>query len=38
MGALDWSALPVMIEMLGVKDIESFITQLSAIRDFKQRG
>ena len=33
MGGLDWSALPVVCEMLGVKEPEVLITQLVAIRD-----
>jgi hypothetical protein len=33
MGGLDWSALPTVVEMLGITEPETFITQLVAIRD-----
>lgn len=33
MGGLDWQALPVVIEMLGVADIEGLILALAQIRD-----
>lgn len=33
MGGLDWQALDVVAEMLGVLDIETLITQLVAIRE-----
>jgi len=33
MGGIDWAALPVVVEMLGVTDPELLITQLVAIRD-----
>jgi len=33
MGGLDWSALPVVVEVLGVREPEVLITQLVAIRD-----
>lgn len=33
---LDWAALPVVVEILGVEDVESFIVQLVALRDRKQ--
>lgn len=32
-GQLDWSALPVVAELLGVADVEILIHQLVAIRD-----
>ena len=35
-GTLDWPALPVIAELLGVADIERFIHELILIRDFKQ--
>lgn len=37
MGGLDWSALPIVAERLGVADIEFWLDELLAIRDF-QRG
>lgn len=37
MGGLDWAALPLVVEMLGVNDVEPFILSLIAIRDFQTR-
>lgn len=36
MGGLDWAALPVVAEMMGVIEIEPFVHRLAAIRDWKQ--
>lgn len=33
MGGIDWAALPVIAEMLGIYDIETLVLQLVAIRD-----
>lgn len=33
MGGLDWTALPIVCDVLGVQDIETLIVQLVAIRD-----
>ena len=33
MGGLDWAALPMVIEMLGVKDVEALVAQLCVLRD-----
>lgn len=38
MGGIDWKGLDVVVEMLGVRDIETLITELAAIRDFQNRG
>lgn len=38
MGGLDWQALPVVVEMLGITDIESLILALAQIRDSKNRS
>jgi len=38
MGGIDWAALPVVAEMLGVNDIEGLVTDLTAIRDFQNRS
>ena len=38
MGGLDWQALPVVAEMLGVQDIEGLIADLTVIRDFQNRS
>jgi hypothetical protein len=37
-GEIDWSALPLIIEMLYVEDVEKLIIQLMEIREFKGRG
>lgn len=34
MGGLDWTALPVVADLLGVDDIEAWIVQLAALRDW----
>jgi len=33
MGGIDWAALPVVAEILGIDDIETLVVQLVAIRD-----
>lgn len=33
MGGLDWTALPIVAELLGVEDIDLLVAQLVAIRD-----
>jgi hypothetical protein len=33
MGGLDWSALPIVVELLGIEDITMLIEQLITIRD-----
>lgn len=38
MGGMDWRALDVVAELLGVEDIERFVVQLLTIREFKSRG
>lgn len=38
MGGLDWNALPVVAEMLGVRDVESFIIALAALRDWQRNN
>jgi hypothetical protein len=37
-GEIDWQALPVVVEMLGITDVETFLNQLIEIREFKNRG
>lgn len=37
MGGIDWAALPIVCEMLGVSDVEVLITQLVAIRDHQNK-
>jgi len=36
MGGLDWAALPIVAEMLGIEDTETLIVQLVAIRDHQR--
>lgn len=36
MGGIDWQALPVIAEIYGIEDIETFIAQLVAIRDWQR--
>ena len=36
MGGLEWSGLPVVTEMLGVQDVETFIVELTAIRAWNE--
>ncbi len=36
MGGLDWNALPVVAEMLGIKDIEALLLDLTTIRDMQR--
>lgn len=35
-GSLDWSALPVVVEMAGIEDVEQFVARLAAIRDWQK--
>ena len=34
-GEINYTALPVLCEMVGIKDVDLLIKQLIAIRDFK---
>jgi len=34
-GQIDWSALPIVAEMLGISDIEQFILHLLTIKSFQ---
>lgn len=36
MDGLNWAALEPVAEMLGITDMESFIAQLVALRDWKR--
>lgn len=38
MGGIAWEALPIVIELLGVVDVEKFVEQLVTIRDHQNRG
>lgn len=33
MGGIDWTALPIVSEMLGINDADLLIAQLAAIRE-----
>lgn len=35
MRGLDWAALPLVVEMLGVDDVENFVARLVALRDWQ---
>jgi hypothetical protein len=37
-GVIDWQALPVVAEMQGVDDIETFVARLTTIRDWQQEN
>lgn len=37
MGGLEWDALGMMAEMLGVRDVESWIADLAVLRDWHNR-
>lgn len=34
--SIDWAALPIVAELFGIDDLESFIAQLVAIRDWQR--
>jgi len=34
-GAIDWTGLPVVAELLGIADIDLLIRQLALIREFQ---
>lgn len=38
MGGLDWQALPIVIDMLGITDPETLIHQLVEIRNTTAQG
>ena len=37
-GGMEWSAMPIIFDMLGISDVEHIIYQMSAIRDYLKRG
>lgn len=37
MGGIDWSALPIVTELLGIEDVEQLIRDLVTIRSFQTR-
>jgi hypothetical protein len=36
-GEIQWQALPLIADVLGIEDIAVLVHQLAAIRDFQQR-
>jgi len=38
MDGMEWQAIPIVAEILGVVDVEAFVTGLAAIRDFYNRS
>lgn len=38
MGGIDGALLPIVVEMLGITDVECFVTQLVAIRDHQNKA
>jgi len=38
LGGLEWAGLEVVAEMLGVRDIEGLVADLTVIRDFQSPG
>lgn len=32
-GQIDWTALPIIVDLYGVEDVETFIAKLVAIRE-----
>ena len=38
MGGMDWAALPVVVDLLGVDDVEGLVDGLAAIRDHHRNG
>jgi hypothetical protein len=37
MGGLEWAALPIAVEVLGVQDVEALIRDLVLLRDDAQK-
>lgn len=37
-GQIDWSALPIVAELIGFTDLETLLDQLCALRDRKTDG
>lgn len=37
MGGIDWAGLPVVVEVLGVTDVDRLVRQLVTIREFHKR-
>jgi hypothetical protein len=37
-GVIDWAGLPVVAELIGVKDVEMLVLQLLTIKEYADRG
>lgn len=37
MGAIDWAGLAVVVELLGITDVESLIGRLQTIKTYRRR-
>lgn len=35
-GTIDWSAIPIIVDLYGIEDVEMFIAKLHAIREHKR--
>lgn len=36
MGGLDWNALSIVVEMLGIADVDQLIRHLAALREYQK--
>lgn len=37
MGGIDWAALPIVVEMLGIEDVDRLVRQLATIREHRKQ-
>ena len=37
MGGLDWAGLPLMVELLGITDIDALVVRLNTIKTHKKK-
>lgn len=37
MGGIDWAALPIVVEMLGIEDVDRLVRQLVTIREHRKQ-
>ena len=37
-GDIDWSALPIVADFIGIEDVEALLMQLVVIRDWKRNN
>lgn len=38
MAGIEWAAIPLVVELLGIDDIQAFVEQLITIRNWKVRN